>query len=105
MRRVEPPHSPVVNGELLAIREPAGEAGGKIIVLRNEYSGYGSKQCRLRGHGQQIVQGAELSPSECWPPVQRNFSTGIGLLMASSAMGNILRYPVWNSTGSSTVMS
>lgn len=32
MRRVEPPHSPVVNGELLAIREPAGEAGGKIIV-------------------------------------------------------------------------
>ena len=42
------------------------------------------------------------SPSKCDPPIHFRFSTGITAFTAPTVIGNSFRYPVWNSTGSSS---
>ena len=44
------------------------------------------------------------SASKCDPPIQRSFSTGNTLLIASKVIGNSLRNPVWKRIGSSSVI-
>jgi hypothetical protein len=59
MRRVEPRHPAAADGKLLAIREPAGGPGGKVVE-GCQHADFGAKRRGCGRGSQKFIQRAEF---------------------------------------------